>query len=154
MGGAQLVAEKSFDVEAPKLEAMSSKTTTFSIGPAFKSRPEPWLIFQRSVGEPGITWTFRATLPAGGQGRVTGTQLVSRHYQVLYNDKMAGEISTRDEWWLDGTPEYEDMPDGSDKGDAGSPVVWRNEDAPGLQLVEGLEEGKVDTKLTTATPSG
>jgi hypothetical protein len=149
MGSAQKGAKKAYDVKVPTVEAMSAKTTEVSIGPLKEATRHLALVFQRSLDQPGIVWTFRAMLPTGGQGQISGTQLVNKDYRLRYEEKnkptMEGHDTSQGEWWLDGTPEYEDS--GAEGGGAGGRVEWTNSDTPGILLVENLAEARFDTKF-------
>jgi hypothetical protein len=145
MGSAEKGAKKAYDVKTPTVEAMNAATTAFSIGRTSAEEDGLWLVFQRSPGDPGISWKLRVTLPIGGQGQIGATQLVKLDFAWQGRQGEDHHITTDDEWWLDGTPEY-GQSIRMDHGGGGL-VRWVDSDTPGMQLFATTEKARLEGKF-------
>lgn len=146
IGQTEKSTEKAYDVKAPTVETMSAKTTEFSIGRMNQKGDSLWLAFQRSPDQPGITWTFRATLPMGGQGQLAGTQLLNLDYTRQNKDSQGTDHhDSKGEWWLDGAPEYGKSSAVADGG--GGRIEWSDSDTPAMRLVKSTESVRLESKF-------
>lgn len=136
--GTALTASVTFDVKAPTAVSMTSATGAVAVSnPGF---PDSGLELHYGTSTtPGISWTLRATAPAGGDGEIAGTQLINTNRTRTPNAGRAQTFSSGGAFVLDNTVPY--APSVAIAG--GASATWTSDDSPGTPLTSNLRDKAV-----------
>jgi hypothetical protein len=132
--GTRLTASVSYAVLAPTNLSMTSVTGRVEVSdPNMRHAPGLALhfgTFATNPKKPGISWTFKATAPAGGAGKLAATQLINPRRDITNNDDTPMSLNFGGDFVLDTTTPYKPAVDIAESAEA----TWKETDSPAMTL--------------------
>ena len=132
--GSRLTASVTHKILAPTAVTMTSVTGTVAISnPGF---PGSGLeLHFGTLATPGISFTFKATAPAGGDGQIAGFQLVETVRSMTPNGAAVRTLTSGGAFVLDTNAPYA----AAVAVAAGAAATWSSSDTPGNGLENSIE---------------